>query len=147
MILQATIKDAKEILKLQKLAYISEAKLFDNMKIQPLTETLEEIEEEFSKGLVLKMDVAGMIVGSIRAYESNGTVYIGKLMVHPDYRGRGYGTSLLNEIENYFTCERFELFTSTRSVDNIRLYEANGYKKFKQEAVTDELIFVNMEKN
>lgn len=25
-------------------------------------------------------------------------------------------------------------------------YEANGYKKFKQEAVTDELIFVYMEK-
>ena len=54
--------------------------------------------------------------------------------------------TFLNEIEKYFTSTRFELFTSTRSVDNIRLYETNGYKKFRQEAVTDELIFVYMEK-
>ena len=147
MILQATIKDAKEILKLQKLAYISEAKLFDNMKIQPLTETLEELEEEFNKGLVLKMDVAGMIAGSIRAYESNGTVYIRKLMVHPDYQRMGFGTRLLLEIEKYYPNKRYELFTSTRSVNNIRLYLHNGYKIFKREKGYNDIEFVYFEKN
>jgi ribosomal protein S18 acetylase RimI-like enzyme len=88
----------------------------------------------------------GKIIGSVRAYEKDGTAYIGKLMVHPDFRGQGYGTKLLNEIQKYYSNKRYELFTSTRSVDNIRLYEKNGFKKFKQEAVTDELIFVYMEK-
>ena len=147
-IVKAEYKDLSEILKLQYLAYQSEAALFGTDDIPPLKETLEEVQEEYNSGVVLKMvSEDDSIIGSVRAKEANGTVYIGKLMVHPDYRGRGYGTSLLNEIENYFTCERFELFTSTRSVDNIRLYEATGYKKFKQEAVTDELIFVYMEKN
>ena len=146
-ITKADYKDLSEILKLQYLAYQSEAALFGTDDIPPLKETLEEVQEEYNSGVVLKMvSDDDSIIGSVRARENNGTVYIGKLMVHPDYRGRGYGTSLLNEIENYFTSRRFELFTSTRSVDNIRLDEANGYKKFKQEAVTDELIFVYLEK-
>jgi ribosomal protein S18 acetylase RimI-like enzyme len=146
-IVKAEFTDLDEILKLQYLAYQSEAALFGTDDIPPLKETLEEVQEEYNSGVVLKMvSDDDSIIGSVRARENNGTVYIGKLMVHPDYRGRGYGTSLLNEIENYFTSRRFELFTSTRSVDNIRLYEANGYKQFKQEAVTDELIFVYMEK-
>lgn len=40
----------------------------------------------------------------------------------------------------------FELFTSTRSVDNIRLYESVGYREFDRRAVDDELVFVYMEK-
>ena len=42
--------------------------------------------------------------------------------------------------------KRYELFTSTRSVDNIRLYQRNGYKEFDRKAVNNELIFVFMEK-
>ena len=38
------------------------------------------------------------------------------------------------------------LFTSTRSVDNIRLYEKLGYVKFDEKAVAGDLIFVYMEK-
>ena len=67
-------------------------------------------------------------------------------MVHPGHRHKGYGTRLLNKIEECFSCERYELFTSTRSADNIRLYEKNGYREYKREAVNDELIFVYMEK-
>ena len=67
-------------------------------------------------------------------------------MVHPDYRCRGYGSRLLAEIEHYFPNKRYELFTSTRSVNNIRLYQKAGYKPFKEKAINDELIFVYMEK-
>lgn len=34
--------------------------------------------------------------------ELDGTAYIGKLMVHPELRGRGYGSALLREIEKHF---------------------------------------------
>lgn len=48
--------------------------------------------------------------------ELDGTAYIGKLMVHPELRGRGYGSALLREIEKHFPKTRCELFTSTRSL-------------------------------
>ncbi len=50
------------------------------------------------------------------------------------------------EIEHYFPQKRYELFTSTRSKDNIRLYQNMGYKIFDSKAVNNELQFVYMEK-
>ena len=88
----------------------------------------------------------GRIIGSVRAHEKDGTVYIGKLMVDPDHRRKGYGRRLLLEVEKYFPGKRYELFTSTRSKSNIRLYESCGYKQFDQKAVDEELVFVYMEK-
>ena len=92
------------------------------------------------------MIIDNKIIGSVRAKEQNGTVYIGKLMVHPDHRRRGYGSQLLSEIESYFPDKRYELFTSTRSIDNIRLYQKMGYTIFDRKAVNDQLQFVYLEK-
>ena len=139
--------DLKEILELQYLAYQSEAALFCGKKIPPLTETPEEIEAEYEQGIILKMvDSDGRIIGSVRASEEEGTIYVGKLMVHPDYQKKGYGTRLLLSIEKYFPEKRFELFTSTRSLANIRMYERMGYNSFDTKDVDDELTFVYMEK-
>ena len=146
-IFKAERKDLQEILQLQYLSYQSEAALFGSRDIPPLKQTLDEVIAEYNNGIILKMtDDHDVIIGSIRARESNGTVYIGKLMVHPDYRRNGYGRSLLTEIEKYFPNKRYELFTSTRSIDNIRLYQNLGYKMFDRKAITDELQFVYMEK-
>ncbi len=145
-IYKAGLEDLQEILQLQYLSYQSEAALFGSRDIPPLKQTLDEVIAEYNNGIVLKMTDDDVIVGSIRAKERNGTVYIGKLMVHPDYRRNGYGTKLLTEIEKYFPDKRYELFTSTRSTDNIRLYRNLGYKMFDRKAVTDELQFVYMEK-
>ena len=146
-VVRAEKKDLKEILDLQYLAYQSEAALFGNKDIPPLKETLPELEEEFKNGIVLKMvSEDGRIIGSVRSYAKDKTAYIGKLMVHPDFRGKGYGSKLLREIERYYVDTRYELFTSTRSVDNIRLYEKLGYKIFDEKKITDELVFVYMEK-
>ena len=145
-IYKARLEDLQEILQLQYLSYQSEAALFGSRDIPPLKQTLDEVIAEYNNGIVLKMTDDDVIVGSIRAKERNGTVYIGKLMVHPDYRRNGYGTKLLTEIEKYFPDKRYELFTSTRSTDNVRLYRNLGYKMFDRKAVTDELQFVYMEK-
>ena len=146
-IMKADKDDLKEILQLQYLAYQSEAALFGTQDIPPLKQTLDEVIEEYDHGIILKMVAdEGTIIGSVRAKEENGTVYIGKLMVHPDCRHRGYGTGLLSEIEHYFPGKRYELFTSTKSADNIRLYRKNGYEIFAQKPVNDELIFVYLEK-
>ncbi len=146
MIHKAEQNDLQEILQLQYHAYQSEAELFGNKDIPPLKQTLSEVIDEFNNGIILKMVIDNRIIGSVRAKEENGTVYIGKLMVHPDYRCKGYGSKLLLEIERCFPKKRYELFTSTRSIDNIRLYQKMGYTIFNRKAVNDELVFVYMEK-
>ena len=145
-ILKAEQKDLQEILELQYLAYQSEAVLFKDKDIPPLRETIEEVTEEYNNGTILKMVSGEKIIGSVRAQEQNGSVYIGKLMVHPDHRCKGFGSMLLDEIENYYPGKRYELFTSTRSEDNIRLYQKHGYKIFDRKVINDELVFVYMEK-
>ena len=145
-IFKAELADLSPILQLQYLAYQSEAELFGSRDIPPLKQTLNEVIEEYNSGIILKMTDGDKIIGSVRAKECDGTVYIGKLMVHPDYRCRGYGSRLLAEIELYFPNKRYELFTSTRSVNNIRLYQKAGYKPFKEKAINDELTFIYMEK-
>lgn len=144
---KAQKEDLKTILELQYLAYRSEAELFPNIVIPPLTQTLAEIEDEFQKGIILKaVDEDNAIIGSVRAYLENGTVYIGKLMVHPEKQKKGVGTKLLLEIEKEYPGQRYELFTSTKSISNIRLYERFGYKIFKEESISEELQFVYLEK-
>lgn len=75
MIEKAEKDDLEEILELQYLAYQSEAKLFGNMDIPPLKQTIEEVYDEFQKGVILKaIDDRGVIIGSVRAYQDGGTV-------------------------------------------------------------------------
>ena len=79
MIKRAEYNDLQEILALQYLAYQSEAELFGSKDIPPLKQTLDEVIEEFNNGIILKLtDENGSIIGSVRATEKNGTVYIGK---------------------------------------------------------------------
>lgn len=144
---KAQENDLQEILALQYIAYQSEARLFNNMDIPPLKQTIDEVYDEFRKGTFLKaVDERGIIIGSVRAYQENNTVYIGKLMVHPDMQKKGLGTKLLLAIEAKYPNKRYELFTSTKSVSNIKLYEKLGYKIFKEELISQELQFVYLEK-
>lgn len=147
IITKANQYDLPLILELQYLAYQSEAKLFNNPNIPPMKQTLQDIEAEYQKGIVLKvLDEDETILGSVRAYRENDTVYVGKLIVHPAWQRQGIGTRLLLQVEREYPNQRYELFTSTRSGNNIRLYERLGYKKFKEEVITDELHFVFLEK-
>ena len=144
---QATIDDAQEILALQKLAYQSEAEIYNDFTIPPLHQTLEEIKSEFVNQHFLKVCEEGRIVGSIRTYQKEGTCYIGKLIVHPEYQNQGIGTKLLQEIENTFdNVVRYELFTGHKSQKNLYLYEKNSYRIFRRQEVTGGLILIFMEK-
>lgn len=147
VIKEAEISDLPEILNLQYLAYQSEAKLFNDPDIPPLKQTLSDIENEFHNGIILKaLYENNVIIGSVRAYCDNQTLYIGKLMVHPKSQRQGIGTKLLLDIEKRFPGYRYELFTSTRSEKNIALYKRLGYSIFDEKRVTEELSFVYFEK-
>jgi len=144
---RASIKDAEEILALQKLAYQSEAEIYADYSLRPLTQTTEQMADDFAKQLFLKATINGRIVGSVRGYVENGTCYIGRLIVHPDFRNRGIGTRLMKEIERCFSeTARYELFTGHRSEGNLRLYRRLGYRSFAEKPVNDRLTLVFLEK-
>jgi ribosomal protein S18 acetylase RimI-like enzyme len=144
---RAKLEDAKEILDLQKLAYQSEAEIYDDDTIPPLTQTLEEVRNDFERQTFLKASMGGRIIGSVRAFLKEETCFIGRLIVHPDFQNQGIGTKLMNEVERHFSrAKRFELFTGQKSDRNIHLYQKLGYQVFKAETVTKELKLLYMEK-
>lgn len=138
--------DFGEILALQKLAYQSEAEIYNDYNIPPLVQTLEDLKEEAKESIILKFVEDEKIVGSVRALEKGGTCYIGKLIVHPDYQNKGIGKKLMKAVEKYFGAIRYELFTGHLSVKNLALYEKLGYKRFKTQKINDSLQFVYLEK-
>lgn len=148
IISKAERADLKEIFALQKIAYLSEGKLHNNYNIQPLTQTFEEVEKEFSLGTFLKAvdEESGKIVGSVRGFPKDGTLKIGKLMVHPDFQNKGIGKQLLNGIEKVFPDMRYDLFTALKSNKNISIYTKNGYKQYKTEMMPDGVEIIFLEK-
>ena len=143
----ADVEDAEEILALQKLAYQSEAAIYDVYTIPPLTQTLAEITADFDEQYFLKASVDGRIIGSVRAFESEGTCFIGRLIVHPDFQNRGIGTWLMSDVEQIFDkARRYELFTGHKSERNLHLYQKLGYEPFRTERVTESLVLVHLER-
>ena len=144
---RATVSDAEEIISLQRLAYKSEADLYNDYNIPPMTQTVKEVQGEFEHKMFLKAVVDKKIVGSVRAHREVETCHIGRLMVHPENQNRGIGTKLMYEIENLFeSCKRYELFTGNKSEKNISLYKNLGYKIFKTEKINDKVSLVYLEK-
>jgi len=135
---QATVEDAAEILALQKLAYLSEARRYNDYTIPPLTQTIGELTADFGRKIFLKAMESGRIVGSVNGFLERDRCHVGRLMVHPDSQGRGLGTRLMEAIEAWFADARsWELFTGELSVENIRLYERLGYREVRREQFPD----------
>jgi ribosomal protein S18 acetylase RimI-like enzyme len=140
--------DAEAILALQRLAYRSEAALYGDYSIPPLTESLEELRAVFDEGaVVLRAMRGGRLVGSVRARLRGGTCEIARLIVHPELQGRGIGRRLMAEIEACFPeASRFALFTGDRSQRNLRIYERLGYQRRGSEAQTEKVTIIHLEK-
>lgn len=143
----ADVADAEEILNLQKIAYLSEAEIYNDYTIPPLLHSLDGMKLDFKDYLFLKAVVDGRIVGSVRAKMNEGTCLIGRLIVHPDFQSRGIGTTLLREIEGRFKgAERFELFTGYKSERNLHIYGKAGYRVFKSEPLSAHIKMLYLEK-
>jgi GNAT superfamily N-acetyltransferase len=137
--------DAAEILALQKLAYESEARLYRDWSLPPLTQALDSLRAELASTVILKACMGEKLVGSVRAAAGEGKVRIGRLIVHPGSQGRGIGTLLMRAIESRFPGARFELFTGSRSERNLRLYERLGYRRVREQ-VSSGVTLVFLEK-
>ncbi|MCK9377069.1 MAG: GNAT family N-acetyltransferase [Syntrophobacterales bacterium] len=139
--------DAAAILAIQKLAYESEARIYEDFAIPPLLQSLEELREEFARKVVLKAAVGERLVGSVRGDLDGETCRVERLSVHPDFQGRGIGSALMHRLEQVFPeALRMELFTGHKSARNLRLYQKLGYRSFRQEQITVNLTYVFLEK-
>ena len=146
-ITRAALADAAAILELQNLAYLSEAKLYQDFSIPPLTQTLDELVGSFSRNTILKAVLRGEIIGSVNGRMNRGRCLIGRLMVHPELQGRGVGTALMAAIEEAFPhAESCRLFTGERSESNIRLYQRLGYRIYERREIPGSFPIVFMEK-
>ena len=148
LIEHAQVEDAEVILDLQKRAYLSEAEIYNNASIPPLTQTLDEIRTEFDQQIFLKALIDERIIGSVRAYQTEGTCHIGRLIVHPDFQNRGIGSRLMNKIEGIFEqARRFELFTGDNSERNLYLYQKLGYREYRRQKFQEDLVLVFLGKD
>lgn len=143
----ATLADAQNILALQQLSYQSEAALYNDYSIPPLTQSLAQMQEDIRRQVVFKAVVDGRIVGSVRGNLLDGTCHIGRLIVHPEFQNQGIGTQLMKRIEAHFgDARRYELFTGERSQRNLYLYNKLGYRIFRSDRLTGKTTIVFLEK-
>lgn len=149
----ADAQDAEHILKLQYLCYQSEAELYGDYAIEPLTQTLDALRAELTQGHALVARLGDEVVASVRGrVDEAGTVRIAKLIVHPRLRRHGLGGRLLDAIEGHFagdpapTAKRFQLFTGHRSEGNLRLYRKKGYEQVAAREIGPRLTLVTLEK-
>ncbi len=138
--------DLNAILQIQYAAFREEAEAFNDFLIEPLSQTKADLSREFSYRVFLKAIHNGRIVGSVRVHMDGNTVYIGKLIVQPEYQNQGLGRRLLNVAEILFPHTRCELNVAKRMYKNIHLYMNCGYIPFKELNDESGRIFIYMEK-
>lgn len=147
---RAQKSDAAEILALQKTAYQSEAEIYGDDSLPALQQTLQELENDFERPenpIVLKTVVNGKIIGSVRAWVTDGTTHVGRVLVHPYFQRRGIGKRLIQEIQKaYPDAKRFEARTGHRSERNLHQFRAMGFKDFKTEQFTPAITWVYLQK-
>jgi ribosomal protein S18 acetylase RimI-like enzyme len=123
--------DAGEMLTLQRAAYVSEAQLHHDLRMPPLTQTLEDLRAHLEDPAVIALGVreGGRLVAAVRLLDlGDGRVALGRLTVAPDRQHRGLGTRLLHESETAVPgAVEIELFTGEHSEANLRLYMRLGY--------------------
>ena len=143
----ATADDAAEILALQRRAYESEARAYNDWSIPPLMQTLDSMLEDIQTITVIKAMKGPSIVGSVRGKLCDQTCLVGRLIVEPALQGQGIGSALLQAIEQSFPeATDFELFTGDKSEGNIRLYSRHGSQIAGTKILSERVSIVVMNK-
>lgn len=135
-----TPDDAGEVLTIQRAAFASEALIYGDPDMPPLTQTLEELRAELVDNLGCVAVTENRVVGAVRARIDGELLLIGRLAIAPDQQGEGLGTLLLGAVEQRGRdagATEAELFTGGLSEANQRLYEREGYHRTEETADGD----------
>jgi GNAT superfamily N-acetyltransferase len=137
---------AGELLTLQRAAYVTEAQLYDDVRLPPLVQTLDELVGELATSTCLAAVAGTRLVGAVRSRERDGVLHVGRLVVAPDRQGQGIGTRLLLAAEQATALPRATLFTGARSSANLRLFRRHGYVESARDQVRPGLELVHLTK-
>lgn len=145
---RADVRDAGEILTLQRAAYVTEAQLYGDPFLPPLVESLEQVRTTIADSVVLKATIGTRLVGSVRGRFNDRTCLLGRLAVAPDVQRRGVGVALVRalEAEAAGRADVCSLFTGHLSEADLRLYRRLGYAETHRERVADHMTIVHMRK-
>lgn len=75
-------------------------------------------------------DIAGFVIGDRRRSQDLG--WIASVGVHPDYRRKGYGTTLLQACERALDTSRVRLSLRRSNEGALRLYKQQGYREINR---------------
>lgn len=143
----ATIDDLPELLMLQKKAFKPVAEKVGWMEIPQMADTIDKCLAEFGKETILKMLADdGSIIGSVRGYVEDGSLYIGRLMVDPEYQGRGLGRILQRKLESMFQYRREWLCSYIDDVATYDFYKRDGFVQYDIYEVGNGVMAAHMEK-
>ena len=137
---------AGELLTLQRAAYVSEAQLYDDVRLPALVQTLDDLVDELAASTCVAAVAGARLVGAVRTRERDGVLHVGRLVVAPDLQGQGIGTRQLLAAEQTTQLARATLFTGAGSAANLRLYRRHGYVDRSREQVRPGLELVHLVK-
>lgn len=134
-------ESAGELLTVRRAAFVSEAQLYDDPHIPPLTQTLEELRADLADPDVTTLGAwsGHRLVGSIRIGREGTRATLGRLAVVPDLQGQGIGTQLLLAVPEHLPQDTSEVwvFTGQDSVQNLAMYTKHGYEHQYDQAAGD----------
>ena len=132
---------AGELLTVRRAAFVSEAQLYDDPNIPPLTQTLEELRADLANPEVVTLGawIGHRLVGSIRVGVEGTKATLGRLAVVPDLQGKGIGTQLLLAVPGHLRPDTSEVwvFTGQDSLQNLAMYAKHGYEHQYDQAAGD----------
>lgn len=123
---------AGELLTVRRAAFVSEAQVYGDPNIPPLTQTLEELRADLADPAVVTLGawLGHRLVGSVRVGAEGNKATLGRFAVVPDLHGQGIGTALLEAVPEYLPADTTEVwvFTGRDSLQNLAMYAKHGYE-------------------
>lgn len=139
---EATDKDAEMVYGIVQAAF---AEYRETLAVLPgaLRETLEETKRSIADGRTLlayhSSDAIAEPVGTVRYEARPGHLYVGRLAVLPDWRGRGVGRMLMEYVERLaptMGLTRIRLGTRESMPSNLAFYKQLGYEVVERDEDT-----------
>jgi enterochelin esterase-like enzyme len=143
----ATKKDVPALMELRHKAFGPLCKAL-GIEEKPTTKnSIKEAYEVFDMCTTLKVkNNEGAIIGAVQGNITEDLLYIGNLMVLPEYQRRGIGKHLLREIQRMMPHKRAWLYTCQNVDTTYSFYQREGFSTFEKEQASSGLTWAYMEK-